>query len=136
MEHKEVTSKTNAWDEVEMVGGHDKFFLLWPFFFNQKTAIGTENPQRQQALLPNNKSIERNYSPLWSLWRSEKNSRTGATSQSLLWNLYRRDSTPETKKCSVLFGLFKYQSGAEGRRWRLLYAPMGGKKKPSEPPKP
>jgi len=272
-EHKGVTTKTNGFGEVETIGGHDKFFALWPIFFNQKTGIGTELPQKQQALLPlysvlrspprdsstylwpfftytderekkyrewgapwpfivvargegktttrfwplfsqshnetlesnfylwpiykynrrhiapsdrertrvlfflfshntekneetsqflrrtdfwplftarrdldgnqrlqilsllepflpNNKSIERNYSPLWSLWRYEKNAKTGATSQSLLWNLYRREATPETKKCSLLFGLFQYQSDAGKKRWRLFYFPMGKTKNP------
>lgn len=274
-EHRDITHKTNHWDEVELIGGHDKFFLLWPLFFNQTVGIGTENPEKHQALLPlysfmrspqrdsttyfwpfgvthtedrakkytewgapwplivfdrgegkttsrvwpffsqshnetlesnwyfwpiykynrvqaapldrkrtrfllflysdllekntesgaalhrrdfwplftarrdwngnerlqifallepllpNNKSIERNYSPLWSLWRSEKNTGTRASSQSLLWNLYRRDATPETKKCSLLFGLFQYQSSPEGKRWRLLHIPIGKRKKPA-----
>ena len=267
-EHKEVTTRTNHFDEVETIGGHEKSFVLWPFFFNQRTGLGTDNPQQQQALLPfysvtrspsrdsstylwpffthtndrekqyqewgapwplivvargegktttrfwplfsrahntnlqsdfylwplykynrlhselldrertrilfflysevterntatgdtlcrknlwplfthrhdsrgnerlqvlsvlepllpNNKSIERNYSPLWSLWRSEKNAVTGATSQSLLWNLYRRDTTPDTRKCSLFFGLFQYQSGTHDKHWRLLYVPFG-----------
>jgi hypothetical protein len=78
-----------------------------------------------ESILPNNKSIERNYSPLWSIWVSEKNARTGANSQSLLWNLYRRDATPDSKKCSLLFGLFQYQFSPDGRRWRLFYIPFG-----------
>lgn len=268
-ELKEVTSKTNVWDEVETVGGHRKRFILWPIFLEQHTGLGTANPAHQQALLPfytylrspqrdsttylwplgvthtverqkrydewgapwplivftrgegktinrvwpffsqasnanqnsdwylwpiykynrlhadpldrertrillflysdvsvkntetgkrlrqidlwplftsrrdlegrnrlqilaplepflpNNTSVERDLSPLWSLWRSEKDSRTGATSQSLLWNLYRRDTAPESRKCSLLFGLFQYQSGQEGRRWRVFYVPFG-----------
>ncbi|MBI3853764.1 MAG: hypothetical protein HY298_26275 [Verrucomicrobia bacterium] len=262
-EHKGVTTKTNGFGDVETIGGHEKFFALWPIFSNQKSGIGTELPQKQQALLPlysvvrspprdsttllwpffsyiderekkyreweapwpfivvargegktttrfwplfshahsetlesdfwlwplykynrqhsapsdrertrllfflfshisekneetgdasrrtdfwplftarrdfngnqrlqilsllepilpNNKSIERNYSPLWSVWRHEKNAQTGASSQSLLWNLYRRETTPETKKCSLLFGLFQYQSDTAGKRWRLF----------------
>ncbi len=274
-EHKEVTAKTNDFGEIETVGGHDKFFLLWPIFFNHKTGVGTDNPAHQQALLPlytflrspqrdssayvwpfglsitddrakkyrevgapwplvvfargegktanriwplfgqartpilrsdfylwplykynrahappldrertrilfflysdliekneetgtalertdlwplftarrdhngderlqilallepflpNNKSIERNYSPVWSVWRSEKNRRTGASSQSCLWNLYRVDTTPESRKCSLLFGLFQYQSGPEGRHVRLLFIPFGQSKRPS-----
>ena len=51
-EHKDVTTKTNAWGESETVGGHDKFFAAWPFFFNQTTGRGTDNPERQQALVP------------------------------------------------------------------------------------
>ena len=80
---------------------------------------------------PTSKSIERDYSPLWSLWRSENNPKTGATSQSLLWNLYRREATPDAKKCSLLFGLFQYQSGSEGKRMRLFYIPLGGTKAPA-----
>ena len=263
-EHKDVTTQTNGFGEVSVVGGHDNWFVLWPFFFNQRTGIGTDNPQHQQGLfpfysflrsprrdstsllwvffshvtdrekkyrewdlpwpivvfahgegkttsrvwpffshaqntnlesnfylwpvykynrvhvgavdrrrtrialflysdtiekntetgaaqhridfwplfthrrefdgssrlqilsileplLPNNRSIERDYSPVWSLWRAEKNPKTGAASQSLLWNLYRRDAAPASRKCSLLFGLFQYESGSEGKRVRLFY---------------
>ena len=268
-EHKVVTTRTNIWGETDTSAGHDKFFVLWPLFFNQTTGIGTTNPVHQQVLLPlysrlrspqrdstrylwplgithtvdrekkyiewgtpwplivfdrgegkttsrvwplfsqshtatlesdwylwlvykfnrinsapldrrrtrilfflysdiiekntetgaalrrsdfwplftvqrdfdgskrlqvlaplepflpNNKSIERDYSPVWSLWRSEKNAKTGAASQSLIWNLYRRDAAPESRKYSLLFGLFQYQSSAAGKRWRVLYIPFG-----------
>jgi hypothetical protein len=267
-EHKDITSRTNAWDDVETIPGHDKFFVLWPIYFNQTTGIGSENEERQRAILPlfsilrspkrdswtapwplglthtidrernyeewgapwplivfargegkhlsrvwpifsrgsstnvvknwyawplymyrrlhsppldrertrvlfflysdisekntelgisrtrrdlwplfthrrdidgksrlqilaplepilpNNKSIERNYSPLWSVWRSETNPAEGASSQSLLWNLYRRERTPQTKKISLLFGLVQYQSTTEARTWRLFYIPL------------
>jgi hypothetical protein len=275
-EHKEVTTRTNGFGETEIVGGHDKFFALWPLYFRDKLGLGTTNPVSQRALLPlfaqlrsplrdsatylfplgltltddrerryhevgapwplvvfargegktmnrvwplfsqahsatlesdfylwplykssrihsaplarertrillflyselterntetgralqrtdlwplftarrdlggnerlqllaplepflpNNGSIERNYSPLWSLWRSEKNARTGAASQSFLWNLYRRETTPQTKKCSLLFGLIQYQSGPEGARWRVFYVPCGSRHKAAQ----
>jgi hypothetical protein len=272
-EHKDVTTRTNGFNEVSTVGGHDKFFALWPLYFNHRTGIGTTNEQRQytsiplysqlrsplrdsttviwpffnyvddrekkyrewdapwplivfargegktttrvwpffsqahseklesdfylwpvykfnrtysppldgqrtricfflysdkkekntetkasrrridfwpfytwrhefngnqrlqvlaplEPFLPASKSIERDYSPLWSLWRAEENPKTGATSQSLLWNLYRGDATPTTKKCSLLFGLFQYQSSTEGKRMRLFYIPLGRTKAP------
>ena len=274
-EHKEITTRTNGFNEVSTVGGHDSFFALWPLFFNTRSGIGTTNTQWQQAsipaysllrspqrdsttiiwpffnyvddrekkyrewdapwpfivfargegktttrvwplfsqahspklesafylwpiykynrvksppldsqrtricfflcsdrtekntetaatrhrvdfwpfytyrrdfngnsrfqlfaplepLLPGNKSIERDYSPLWSFWRSEKNPKTGARSQSLLWNLYRREATPASKKCSLLFGLFQYQSNAEGKRMRVFYIPLGRTKAPEQ----
>jgi hypothetical protein len=271
-EHKDFTGKTNAWGDVELVGGHDKVFALWPLFFRQRTGLGTTNwaraetlipfysyqhsparssesflwpfglthiierekkyeewqlayplvvfahgqgktvrrvwpffsqahnarqtsawyawpvykynafqsdtfqrertrlllflysdtratnkelaaSQRQvdlwplftarrdfegkrrlqvlslvEPILPNNRGVENNLSPLWSLWRAEQNPKTGASSQSLLWNLYRRDATPAVKKCSLLFGLVQYQSRPEGRRWRLFFIPLGGRK--------
>lgn len=112
---------------------------LWPLFTARRDHQGNERLQILSLLepfLPNSKSIERNYSPLWSLWRSEKNARSGATSQSFLWNLYRRDTTPQTKKCSLLFGLFQYHSGPDGRRVRILYLPFGKVRKPVPSPQP
>lgn len=270
-ESKDVTSRTNGWNEVEVVGGHKKSFVLWPFYFRNRTGLGTTNAVKQDVLLPfyssyrsdwrrsitapwplgyshtvdrekqytewaapwpivvfargpgknvsrvlpfysraksevleqnaylwpiykyrrvtstpldrertrilfflysdvnelntetkaskhrndlwplytyrhdsagnrrlqllaplepilpGNKNIERNYSPLWSLWRWEKNGPSSASSQSLLWNLYRRETSPAAKKCSLLFGLFQYQSSAEGRQWRVFYLPLGSK---------
>ena len=77
-----------------------------------------------EPFVPNNKSIERDWSPLWSLWRSEKNAKTGASSQSLLWNLYRRQTTPQIRRCSAIFGLYQYQSGPDGKRLRLFHIPV------------
>jgi hypothetical protein len=266
-EHKDVTTRTNSFNETEIIGGHDKFFALWPVHFRQDNGIGTDNPERFRAslplyvlsrspkrdstsvlwpfftwtddrgkkyrewdspwpfivvargegktttrvwplfsqahsdisesdfylwplykfnrlhtklldrqrtrilfylfeniteknietgtqrhrmdlwplftyhrdfngnnrlqilapiepVLPDNRGIERNWSPLWSLWRSESNPKSGAASQSLLWNLYRRDSTPASKKCSLLLGLFQYQSDPKMKKLRLFYIPV------------
>lgn len=104
---------------------------LWPLFVSRRD---TEGNARFQALsllspiLPENETIRRVYEPLWALWRSEKNAQTGAKSQSLLWNLYRRDTTPERRKTSLLFGLIQHQSGSEGKQWRFLYLPTGKRK--------
>ncbi len=103
---------------------------FWPFFTYCRDL---EQKQRLQALsllepfFPDNSSIARDYSQLWSLWRTEKDARTGQASQSLLWNLYRRESGPRSKKVSLLFGLFQYQSGDKGANWRVCYIPFGKK---------
>lgn len=99
-----------------------------PLFTRRRELNGNESLQILsiiEPVFPNNKKIERDYSPLYALWRSEKNPRTGASSQSLLWNLYRRDVTPNSKKISLLLGLFQYQTGMNEPRWRLCYIPMG-----------
>ena len=80
-----------------------------------------------EPIFPNNKTLERDLSPLYAFWRAERNPKTRARSESLLWNLYRRDETPETKRCSLLFGLVQYQTGAPGPRWRIAYLPLGPK---------
>ncbi len=87
-----------------------------------------------EPVLPGSSGVERNWSPLWSLWRAEDNPRTGAASQSLLWNLYRYDTKPGAKKCSLFFGLFQYQSSAESKKLRLLYIPLVTRHQPAGPP--
>ncbi len=112
-------------------GARQRRIDLWPLFTSTKDFEGRSRLQLLSLLepfLPNNTSVQRDLSPLWSIWRAEKNPKSGASSQSLLWNLYRHDQTPETKKCSLLFGLFKYQSGPDGKRWRVLYIPFGKRK--------
>jgi len=102
---------------------------LVPFYLKRKDFNGNTRLQVLTVLepfVPGSHKIERDYSPLWSVWRQEYNPSTGASSQSLLWNTYRRDATPERKKVSLLFGLFQYQSGPEGKRVRLFYIPLGG----------
>jgi hypothetical protein len=111
---------------------------LWPLFTARREHDGSERLQLfapLEPLLPASTAVERNYAPLWSVWRSERNGKTGAASQSFLWNLYRRETTPTTKKCSLLFGAFGYQSGPDGTRWRLFYVPVVKPKKgPPENP--
>jgi len=97
---------------------------MWPFFFWQRDFDGNERLQilaPVEPALPNNRGIDRNWSPLWSLWRAEKNPKAGAASESLLWNLYRREAAPGHKKISLLFGLFQYQRDGENSRTRLFY---------------
>lgn len=153
---------------------------LWPLFTHQRSFDGSTRLQLLaplEPLLPASKSIERNYSPLWSIWRSEDNPRTGARSQSLLWNFYRGENLPApaptksplpasaavkrnmfsffsadslpgldaptpppasvtaeplppaTRKVSLLFGLFQYESTGANRRWRLFYLPLNSSQK-------
>ena len=104
---------------------------FWPFYYHRRDAEGRERLQILSVLepfAPTSRSIERNYSQIWSLWRSESNPKTRTASQSLLWNLYRREAAPKSRKCSLLFGLFQYESAPDSKRWRLFYVPFGTKK--------
>src|SRR5262249_48789417 len=42
-EHKDVTTKTNGFNDVQTVPGHDSFFMLWPIYFNDHKGVGTPN---------------------------------------------------------------------------------------------
>lgn len=104
---------------------------LWPLFTKRTEPDGRTRFQMFAPLepfLPLSKSIDRNWSPVWSVWRAENNPINGHTSKSLLWNVYRSETTPTTKKSSLLFGLFQYQSDSDTKRWRLFYIPMNAKK--------
>jgi hypothetical protein len=100
---------------------------MWPFFISRRDFNGNFRLQifaPIEAILGYNRGIERNWSPLWSVWRAEENPKTGAASQSLFWNLYRHETGPDHKKTSLLFGLFQYQREEGNSRTRLFYFPV------------
>jgi hypothetical protein len=95
---------------------------MWPFFVWHREGNGDERLQVLAPLepaVPDNPGIERNWSPLWSFWRSEFRPRTGTRNESLLWNLYHRQTTPNSSKMSFFFGLYQssQQPGDESVRW-------------------
>lgn len=109
---------------------------FFPFYTFHRDLDGNRRLQIFSLLepfFPNNRSVTREYSQLWSVWRAEHNARTGDASQSLLWNLYRHEKTGNARKFSLLFGLFQYQSTAEGRSWRIFYCHIGKKAAHSGP---
>lgn len=100
---------------------------LWPFFVYHRYFDGSTHLQILaliETFFPDNRGVRRNWSPLWSVWRSENNPKMGADSQSFLWNFYRRDAAPNAKKISFFFGLYQYQSEMDTQKWRLFYIPV------------
>jgi hypothetical protein len=98
----------------------------WPLFTYKRDWEGNERWQTLSILepvLPASKSIERNYSQLWSVVRAERNAATGNSSESLFWNLYRHESDLTNRHSSLLFGLVKWDVGPEGRTSRWFYLP-------------
>jgi len=115
---------TSQSEKNTQTGAEKRRVDMWPFFTWHHGFDGNERLQvfaPIEPAVPDNRGIERNWSPLWSLWRAEENAKTGSASQSLLWNLYRRDTASAHKKISLLFGLFQYQCDAECRRTRCFY---------------
>jgi hypothetical protein len=120
---------SNTIEENKATGDFRRRRDLWPLFTHSREMDGRQRLQVLAPLepfLPNIDSIPRDYSPLWSIWRAESNPATATSSHSLLWNLYRRTTSPGAKKCSLFFGLFQYQSGSDRSRLRLFYIPLGG----------
>jgi hypothetical protein len=117
---------------------------FWPFYTYRKDMQGRSYLQVLsiiEPVLPNNTPVVREYSHVYSLWRSEENPKTGVKTKSLLWNLWRREVQTKpslendskkmvvSKKVSFLFGLFQHQSGLEGHSTRLFYIPLGKSQK-------
>ncbi len=78
---------------------------FWPFYSYHRDVNGDKRWQALAVLepfFPNNRTIPREYAQIWSLWRAEKNHKTGVASQSLLWNLYRHEEGPEGEKTLAL----------------------------------
>jgi hypothetical protein len=97
---------------------------VWPFFTWHRDAAGSQRLQifaPVEPVVPDNAGIERNWSPLWSLWRAEDNATNGHKSRSLLWNLYREETTPDHQNSSLLFGLFRYKQEGEFKQLRCFY---------------
>lgn len=121
--------------EVRLPEGRRLQRSLWPLYTFRQDEDGRSRCQilaPLEPLLPGHPSLERNYSPLWSVWRAESDPATGRASQSLLWNLWRQEQSPQSRKGSLLLGLIRYESHAEqGSRWRLLGLPVAGRPSPN-----
>ncbi len=120
----------NTVEKNTQTGAYKRRVDMWPFFTWHRDFNGSERLQVLAPLepaVPENAGIERNWSPLWSIWRAESNPRAGAASQSLLWNLYRCETAPAHKKVSLLFGLFQYQCDGEKQRTKLFYLTVSRK---------
>jgi hypothetical protein len=101
---------------------------FWPLFTARTDTQGNRRLQilaLAEPLVPGNRSIERNWSPLWSLWRAEHNATTETASRSLLWNLWRHERTPRASEWSLLFGLLQHRQENGRAQWGFCRAPRG-----------
>lgn len=121
---------SDAVDNNTDTGQHRRLRYLWPLFMQRRDFNGDMRLQALTLLEPftlGSHKMERDWSPVWALWRSEKSPKRGTASQSLLWNLYRHETGPDHKLTSCLFGLYQYRAEAEGKQLRLFYIPFGKK---------
>jgi hypothetical protein len=108
-------------------GKQKRRFDMWPFFTSRTDFNGNWRLQilaPVEPVLGTSRGVDRNWSPVWSIWRTEQNPEKGVTTQSFLWNLYRGETGPDRKKTSLLFGLFQYQREGEDSTTRLFYVPV------------
>jgi hypothetical protein len=99
-----------------------RYMRLWPLGVYRRE--GDVSLTRIPDLWPlkNTPAIERNWAPLWTLYRREK--AEGRSSTELLWGMVRVAREEERLDWSV-FPLVSSARKAEGRSWRLLYGLAG-----------
>lgn len=95
----------------------------WPLFSWSRSPEGVERWQGLSVMEPLRRGagIERNWSPVWGLWRGEHDGRTGKGNRSILWNVYRRDYEAAMSRTSFLFGLVQCERTVAGRRWKWFH---------------
>ena len=101
---------------------------LWPLFSKREEMNGNERLQilaLLEPLVPENRRVERVYAPAYSFWTSEKNAATQESRRSMLWNFCSIEQGPESKKVSLLFGIFRYQRVGDRGTCRLFSIPLG-----------
>jgi hypothetical protein len=100
---------------------------FWPLFTWRKDH--KDNSRLQilsllEPILPGNKSVERLYSPVYALYRQERDAETGDESKSFLWNLYRSERQGETRRQRAFFGLFQREKNPDRTKWRVFFIPF------------
>ena len=94
----------------------------WPFFWytrDREGAIEFQTLALLEAFMPGNERIERNYSPLWAVYRYRRNPE-GDQVWSFLWNLVRHEESKGGRLVEVLGPLLAYRERGEETRLSFL----------------
>lgn len=94
----------------------------WPFVRYERDREGAVYFQTLallEAFLPRNEWIERNYSPLWSLY-TYRETPAGDSVHSFLWNLLRHEETQAGRSIEVLGPLLAYRETDTASQFSLL----------------
>jgi hypothetical protein len=117
----------------EGADGSSRRVDAWPFVRYERDREGSvvfQSLALLEAFLPGNEWIERNYSPLWSLYTYRANPE-GETVHSFLWNFLRHEETKVGRSIEVLGPILAYRESGEDAEFSLLgglvrYAVRGG----------
>ena len=103
---------------------------FWPLFgYQRENGVSQFNALALlDAFFPNNKAIERSWSPLWRLYQQRWDEQ-GNLVISILWNLYWHERQGN-QLALELFPLFDYRRGLEETRLRLFKGVMGVRSEP------
>jgi hypothetical protein len=101
---------------------------IWPLMSWQRNHEDSQFRFLELWPWPNPSGIERNWAPLWTLYRRENNS--GQIGHHILWGLYRQSKGEEAFEWSLLKGIAGYKKTEIGRSYRFLFMKFGEEESP------
>lgn len=100
-----------------------RYWKLWPLMSWERNGDAVRYRFLDLWPLRNTAGIERNWAPIWTLYRRESNTET--VSHHLLWGLYRQSRSEDAIEWSLLKGLAGYKRNGNERCFRVLFFRMG-----------
>jgi hypothetical protein len=125
-------SKSNVMtrpDETYNVGEvSERYWKVWPLMSWERNHQGSRFRTLELWPWHNPAGIERNWAPLWTLYRRER--AEGQVGHHLLWGLYRKTKGSESFEWSLLKGLVGYKNTEGRRQYRFLFMWFGEEEQP------
>ncbi len=104
---------------------------LWPFYTEYHDGHGITQAQLFSpfaVFFPNSEPVKKLYSPLFALFRMERNANTGVTEQGVLWDFVHETKTEDSTRFTV-GPLLEHDVGPGRAKFELLSGLLGVEKK-------
>ncbi len=115
-----VTQETELYEVGDI---SSRYWKIWPLMSWERTDGNTRFRTLELWPLRNTLSIERNWTPWWTLYR--RMNADGEIGHHLLWGLYRQTKSPERYEWSLLKGFVGYKKTQNNRRYRFCFMWFG-----------
>ncbi|MBN2786541.1 MAG: hypothetical protein JXR25_17120 [Pontiellaceae bacterium] len=114
---------TGSKDDVEVGDVVERYWKAWPLMSWERHGKDTRFRMLELWPLRDTPGVERNWAPIWTLYRREKVDDT--TGHHLLWGLYRQSRGEASVEWSLLKGLLGYKKNEESHSFRFLFMHFG-----------
>ncbi len=121
--HYESTLLTKPAGPLDTGDAVSRYWKVWPVMSWERN--GEDARFRLLDLWPlrNTPGIERNWAPIWTLYRRESSTET--VSHHVLWGLYRQSRGDDSMEWTLLKGFAGYKRSGNERRYRFLFIRFG-----------
>ncbi len=123
--HYESKIMTKPTGQFEAGDVSSRYWKLWPLMSWERNGDVSRFRLLEPWPLRDTAGIERNWAPIWTLYRREKSAH--GVSHHLLWGVYRQTRGDECLEWSLLKGLAGYKRIGEEQGFRLFFFRFGNK---------